>query len=319
MEKDSVISVHLVCKSYRAHKVLNRLDLEIKKGEIFGITGVSGAGKTTLLNVLAGFLRIDSGEIFYSPDIMGEKNIKPLLLRKFGGKLKPYVGYATQEPSFYEELKVTENLDFFGAMYNIPKEVRKKNVEILIQLMGLEDVKKKIAKSLSGGMRKRLDIACALIHNPKILFLDEPTSDLDPILRRKVWSLMKQLNDQGTTIIISSHFLNEIEELCDRIGILHKGVIINIIKKHHKGEIGGMWLDIIIKPNKNEELLGELLKGNHIKPEDVAHDKELLIRTDDPEKLKSAIEKSCKTLDVELSKCNQTKKTFREIFETTVK
>jgi len=318
MDKFPLVQAKLINKSFGHNKILSRLNLEIYPGEIIGITGVSGAGKTTLLNVLSGLVNPDSGEILYNSTILSKKNLQPLTLKKNKHKLKPYIGYSTQHPSFYEELKVYENLDFFGAMYDVPKAVRHKNIEILIQLTGLGASRNKVANSLSGGMRKRLDIACALIHNPKILFLDEPTSDLDPILRRKVWQIVKELNKQGTTILVSSHFLLEIEKLCTRIAILHKGSIIKTIDKPRAGEKQTSLLEIVVE--NNEALIGELLKQNAINPEDVISEAgSLSIRTLNPTKLKAEVSKLCNKLCLKLEKCTETSEGLREIFERVVR
>ena len=139
--------------------------------------------------------------------------------------LRHTLGYSPQSPSVYDKLTCQENLDLFGSMYNLPTDVKVINRKILLRLVGLEQDAHKRADALSGGMKKRLDLACSLVHDPKILVLDEPTSDLDPFLRKQMWMLIKRINQKGTTVIMSSHFLDEIEGLCDRIAIINNNKV----------------------------------------------------------------------------------------------
>jgi len=165
----------------------------------------------------------EKGRIFFEPKHFTKykpENIylEPLLLNP--NLMKKTIGYSPQKPSFYDKLTCMENLKFFGTLYGISKDIKRINAKILLQLVGLEESAKKKAEQLSGGMQKRLDLACSLIHDPKILVLDEPTSDLDIVLRRQLWDLIKTINKKGTTVIMSSHFLDEIKELSDRIAII---------------------------------------------------------------------------------------------------
>ncbi|MBW2988249.1 hypothetical protein DRJ48_03120 [Candidatus Woesearchaeota archaeon] len=320
MNTENVIEVKGLSVSFGKQRVIHGLSLEVRHKEIFGITGVSGVGKTTLLNAIVGLIQPDRGEINYSSIILGEKHPRPLKLRKHLRLIKNYIGYSTQDPSFYEELTPIENLDFFGAMYSVPRRIRQKNISILLELMGLREVGNKIAKSLSGGMRKRLDIACALIHNPKILFLDEPTSDLDPILRGRVWSVVKRVNQLGTTVVVSSHFLNEIEQLCSRIGILHNGRIIRVVSNKKQTKKGHVWLEVVIKPKQYEQLIGELLKNKSLNPENINYDKKselLLVRVSHEGKFKELIHSTAKKLGVSITSIKRTGP-LKEIFMQTV-
>jgi ABC-2 type transport system ATP-binding protein len=224
-----VIQVNNVTKRFGPKTILNKVNLKIYSGEIFGIIGLSGTGKTTLLNTLIGFLRPEAGDVLFKLEHLLEyKDDKNSYRSVFQNPqdVKVSFGFAAQTPSFYYKLTARENLDYFGTLYGISKDVRKTNGDILLQLMGLFESRDVPAGFLSGGMKKRLDIACALIHDPKILILDEPTADLDPILRKQMWQLIKQINEKGTTILLSSHFLDELEQLCDRVGILYNGRIL---------------------------------------------------------------------------------------------
>ncbi len=226
---DTILRVINISKKFSDNLVLDNINLDIKSGEIFGIIGLSGSGKTTLLNTIIGFLEPDMGDIrFKLEHLLDYGEDKPQFMSVFKNRAdaKRSFGFAAQDPSFYQQLTSKENLEYFGKLYNISKDILRTNIDILLKLMGLYGFQDILAKNLSGGMQKRLDIACALIHDPKILILDEPTSDLDPILRKQMWGLIKEINRKGTTIILSSHFLDEIEILCNRVGILYKGKII---------------------------------------------------------------------------------------------
>ena len=191
--------------------ILENISFSVEQDEIFGIIGVSGAGKTTLLNALVGYCPLDSGSVLY-------KGISPDKDKK---QFKKLIGFSSQKTSFYPELTVIQNLEYFAGLYDVPKKIRDYNIKKVLKLVELEETEK-LAKNLSGGMKKRLDIACAIVHRPFLLILDEPTGDMDIILRKKMWKLIKDINKTGTTIVIASHFLSEMEDLCSTIGILSK-------------------------------------------------------------------------------------------------
>lgn len=215
---DSFIRFEKVSKKFGKNQVLQDLDLSVEKGDICGIIGLSGSGKTTILNLLIGFLRYNSGKIiFQDKDIRKDKN---KILKQFG--------FATQVGSFYNRLSVRENLAFFGRLYQIPKKELNKRINELLTLVELKGAEHLLANQLSTGMRRRLDIACALITYPNVLIMDEPTEDLDPFLRKETLGLIKKINlERGTTILITSHLLGEMEEICTNIAVLHNGHIIS--------------------------------------------------------------------------------------------
>ncbi len=210
-----------VTKEYKNHRVLDDVNLVIEEGDLLGVIGQSGSGKTTLLNTIAGFIEPTEGEVTYFSKVdQTEKN-----LHKNFHKIKKHIGFTPQHNSFYHKLTVLENMEHFGRLYGINLSTLKGNIDSLMKFMKLEDDEHKLAEHLSGGMQKRLDISCSLVHKPKILILDEPTADLDPILQRDVLQLLEQVNKQGITIILASHHLESIENICNKIMILHKGKI----------------------------------------------------------------------------------------------
>ena len=209
--------------------VLDNITFEVEKGEIFGIIGMSGSGKTTLLSHLIGFLEPDEGEIQYHSDRILVKGKTPGELRQLKKSMqtvKSIFGFAPQAPSFYPRLTVEENLIHFGSLHKVPMKQLKESMTKLLEMTKLEQQGHKLAEHLSGGMQRRLSIICGMVHNPEILILDEPTADLDPVLREEVWKLIREINDMGTTIVVASHFLHEMESMCNRIAILSDGQLL---------------------------------------------------------------------------------------------
>ncbi len=205
-----------VTKRFKDNLVLDSIDLNIPEGSIFGILGINGSGKTTILRLLVGFYKQDQGTIMYD----GKK------LSKVIKKLKGEIGFTTQENSFYPRLTVEENIRYFGALYGLPARTIQENLERILKLVELDHVRNRIAEQLSGGMQRRLDMACSLIHVPRVIILDEPTEDLDPILRKEIIYLIKKIKAIGTTVIITSHRLDDIEQVCDLVAILHNRKIL---------------------------------------------------------------------------------------------
>ncbi len=243
IDNSDIIRVSGVSKSYGTRIILDNVNLNVKKGEILGIIGSSGSGKTTLLNIIIGFINPEEGSVNIR---VSENNYfvghdRFLDVHKSKSIISHYYGFAAQVPSFYEDLTVRENIDYFGSLYGLPKSVLRTNTEILLHLMDLFPAKNILGKNLSGGMERRLDIACSLVHDPEILILDEPTADLDPVLRKQIYDLIKKINNKNTTIILASHHLTELEQVCDRIAILDHGRIVACGSPEEiKEEFGGL-------------------------------------------------------------------------------
>ena len=200
-----------VTKRFKDNLVLENLNLDIPQGSIFGILGINGSGKTTILRLLVGYYKPSKGEVLY----LNKK------LKKIEGKLRSEIGFTTQDSAFYPKLTVEENIRYFGALYGLPKKTIDSNSNRILKLVELDHVRNRIAEQLSGGMQRRLDMACSLVHVPKVIILDEPTEDLDPLLRKDILHLIKKIAEIGTTVIITSHRLEDIELVCDRVAILH--------------------------------------------------------------------------------------------------
>ncbi|MFW5704726.1 MAG: ABC transporter ATP-binding protein [Nanoarchaeota archaeon] len=226
---NTLLRVSDLKKSFRKSLIFDNVSFEVNEKEILGIVGLSGSGKTTLLNMIAGFEVPDAGKIQFQ-DIYGKKELKSIY--KFRGKNKLLFGYSSQEPSFYPELSVQDNLFYFGVLSGFTRDDVLKRMDGLLRTLNLEEFHEMIAGNLSEGMKKRLDLACALITEPKILLLDEPTANLDYYLRDDLLSIIKKVNRMGVTVIFVSHYLEEIEQICSKAFVIKDHGIIEIGTKN---------------------------------------------------------------------------------------
>ena len=213
---DQLIQFKDVTKRFGKNTILDSINLTIPEGKITGIIGASGEGKTTILKLIISFYKPTKGKVYYlrreiSKDIVN---------------ISKFFGFATEDGSFYEKLSVRENIYHFGKLYGVKNKVIKNRAKEIIELVGLTKATKTLAEDLSIGMKKRLDLACTLIHKPTVLILDEPTADLDPLLRAQMLHLIKKINSHGTTVVITTQLLKEAEEICDKIAILYNEKII---------------------------------------------------------------------------------------------
>jgi len=215
MNEPAIEIEHLV-KKYQDVTALDDLSLQVGKGELFGLLGPNGAGKTTTINVLCGLLKPTGGQA----SICGYD------VQKDSSKVKELIGVCIQETAIYPYLTGAENIDLFGNLHVMDKKTLRTRQNMLISKMGLvEDAKRRAAK-YSGGMKRRLSLILALIHDPQVIFLDEPTVAMDPQSRHAVWDFIQELKTQNKTIILTTHYMEEAEELCDRVGIIDHGKLI---------------------------------------------------------------------------------------------
>lgn len=209
----TVVKIENLVKRYKELIALDHFNLEIKEGEIFGLLGPNGSGKTTTINCLLSLLSFDKGTI----EIFGEK------MTPSNYKIKKQIGIIMQNVAVFNELNVYENIDYFCGLYITDKSLRKQYVQEAIEFAGLQDFIKFHPKKLSGGLLRRLNIACGIAHKPKLIILDEPTVAVDPQSRNKILEGITELNRNGATIIYTSHYMEEVEQLCTRIAIMDKG------------------------------------------------------------------------------------------------
>ena len=202
-------------KKFGSFVAVDKISFQVKRGEIFGFLGPNGSGKTTTIRMLCGLLRPTSGRgIVSGYDVLTQSE-----------KIKENIGYMSQKFSLYEDLTVEENIDFYSGIYQVPKNKKEEKKEWVLSLAGLLDKRKTITKTLAGGWKQRLALGCALLHDPWLVFLDEPTAGVDPASRRTFWDLIHLLSKGGTTVFVTSHYLDEMER-CDRLALIYQGKII---------------------------------------------------------------------------------------------
>lgn len=213
---DTILKLDGLTKKYDGKPVVDFLNLEIKKGEIFGLLGPNGAGKSTTMNMVCSLIRPTSGNI----DVFG------MDLKKNPKKILQKVGYVPQDLAIHGDLKAWENVELFTSLYGLRGEELKAAVDFALEYVGLSDKRDGFAKNFSGGMKRRLNIACALGHKPDLLIFDEPTVGIDPQSRNFILDKIKELKKDGTTVIYTSHYMEEVEQLCSRIAIMDYGKVI---------------------------------------------------------------------------------------------
>ncbi|MFN5754068.1 MAG: ABC transporter ATP-binding protein [Pseudanabaena sp.] len=208
-----MLEVRKICKSYGKKRVLQDLSFAIQSGEVYGLLGPNGAGKTTTISILCGLIKADRGSVMMNGQTAS-------------GAMQSLIGIAPQENIFYKSLTCEENLRFFGQLYGLNNELCRKQAKYCLELVGLGDRAKSIADTLSGGMQRRLSMAIALVHQPQLVVLDEPTTGLDIEARYEIWEVIRNLSSQETAILLTTHLLDEAERLCQRIGIIKQGSLL---------------------------------------------------------------------------------------------
>lgn len=214
----AAVALQNVYKVYNDLPVVNDLSLTIQPGEMFGLLGPNGAGKSTTIRMLTTLTQPSQGNITVAGyDVVRQRS-----------QVKQQIGVVLQQASVDTDLSVWENMEFHGRMHHLPNPLRQREIDRWLEYVEITDRRNDLVKTLSGGMKRRLQIARALLHKPQILFLDEPTVGLDPQTRRRLWEIILDLNKQGMTMLLTTHYMEEVEYLCDRIGILDSGKLIEI-------------------------------------------------------------------------------------------
>ena len=235
-EMTTVVKLDGLIKKYDNKAVVDGLSLEIREGEIFGLLGPNGAGKSTTMNMVCSLLKPTAGTI----EVFGYNNRKDI------NKIKPLIGYIPQDLAIYDNLKAWENVELFTSLYGIRGQALKDAIDESLDFVKLNDKRNAFAKTFSGGMKRRLNIACALGHSPKLLIFDEPTVGIDPQSRNFILESIKTANKKGATVIYTSHYMEEVEAICTRIAIMDNGKIIAIGTKEE--------LKDMVRKDKNEEI-----------------------------------------------------------------
>ena len=235
---DPIIVLENLRKAYGSTVAANDLNLSIPRGEIFGLLGANGAGKTTTIHMLCGLTRPTAGHGFIDGlDVWTDRY-----------RIRSKFGYVAQKFSLYPDLTVTENLEFFGGAFRVPDEKLGPRIETLLAQMDLVGKRDAMAGSLSGGMKQLLALACALVHSPPLLFLDEPTSGLDPVHRQQLWNLLYELSTGGTTIFVTTHYMDEAER-CTEVGFVREGrLLVKETPRKLKASFKSKLLELEVEP-----------------------------------------------------------------------
>jgi len=215
MTNDIAVSVQGLEKRFGDFTAVNKINFQVARGEIFGFLGPNGAGKSTTIRMLCGII----------PPTSGEGKVGGFDIIKEQRKIKEHIGYMSQKFSLYNDLTVGENIDFYSGIYKIPRQEKKERFEATLSIAGLEGMGDKVTATLAGGWKQRLALGCALLHKPNIIFLDEPTSGVDPITRQNFWNIIKNLAARGVTVFVTTHYMDEAEN-CNRMVLIYHGTII---------------------------------------------------------------------------------------------
>jgi ABC-2 type transport system ATP-binding protein len=220
-DPDIAVSVSDLLKTFGSFTAVNKINFDVKRGEIFGFLGPNGAGKSTTIRMLCGIITPTGGTGTVGGfDIIKEQEM-----------IKQNIGYMSQKFSLYDDLTVEENIEFYSGIYKVPRSELKEREESIIKMAGIESFRKSLTKTLSGGWKQRLALGCAIIHHPKIIFLDEPTSGVDPITRANFWAIIKEMANKGVTVFVTTHYMDEAEN-CNRMTLIYKGTMIAIGTPH---------------------------------------------------------------------------------------
>ncbi|HKV02241.1 MAG TPA: ATP-binding cassette domain-containing protein, partial [Ktedonobacteraceae bacterium] len=248
-----------LCKTFGTLRAVDHLSLEVKPGEIFGLLGPNGSGKTTTINMLSGLSIPSSGEV----RVMGYE------LRRHARRVRQILGAVPQETALYEELSAWANMEFHADLFGIPRKEKKERITTMLQLVQLLDRKDSRVATFSGGMKRRLALARALLHDPALIYLDEPTLGVDIQARRAIWDYILTLRDQGKTVLITTNYLEEAQALCERLAIIDHGKLVALDTPDHlKQTYGGSVVEIeTVRPIKVLEALQSLTGVNEVKQE----------------------------------------------------
>ncbi len=297
-----MISVQNLRKEYNGKEVLKGVSFEIKEGEFFGLLGPNGAGKTTTISILSTILSPDSGSV----------TIAGLDVRKQAQKCKSLIGIVPQEIALYKEMSAFDNLMFWGSLYNLNRNTLKTKIFETLHLFGLADRMHDNIKEYSGGMMRRVNIASALLHNPKVLIMDEPTVGVDPQSRNLIFEVVEKLHHEGLTILYTTHYMEEAERLCERLAIIDNGEIITQgVKEELKKSVPMNELIKISINNLNNEVFEKLASyWPHLKQEEET----LLFSVNDSQKELAKVISKCNELNLEVKQIDIQKINLEMVF-----
>ena len=292
-----------VTKKFGDFVAVNNLNLQVFRGEILGLLGPNGAGKTTTVRMIACLLKPTSGKIF----VDGYDAVKE------PEKVKQKIGYMPQRFSLYEDLTVMENLEFYGKVYGLSRAERERRAKKLLEFVELSRFGNRLAGKLSGGMKQRLALACALLHEPELLILDEPTAGVEPPLRRRFWEYFRELNRKGISLLITTHYMDEAEN-CTRIGIMNNGKLIKLGSSIElkRSIYGGDVIELQVKTSMNR--VETILSGNHDVLRIIPSGDAFLIVVKDSEKSLPAIVEALRKENVDVLSTRVVNPSLEDVF-----
>ena len=284
---------------------VDRLNLSVEKGEIFGLVGPDGSGKTTIMRLFSGILRPTSGEAW----VLGHA------ITQEAEPLKDKIGYMAQRFALYGDLTVVENIHFYADLYSVSKKERIPRIERLLAFSNLTPFQDRLAQNLSGGMKQKLGLTCALVHTPEILFLDEPTNGVDPVSRRDFWRILYDLLREGVTIFVSTAYLDEAER-CHRIGLMHQGRLLSLgspreVKSWMKGDL---WE---VRCEKRMKAVAMLKNLSGVKGAGIFGDK-IHVLLEDGDRAKKEMERTLKESGFEILSLRKIPPTLEDVFIATI-
>jgi len=301
MSREIIIRVEGLVKHYGAVTALDGVSFHVNKGEIFGLLGPNGAGKTTLIEIICGLRKFDDGKV----TILGFDLVKDSY------KVRSLIGFCPQETLLYDLLSVKENFAFTASLYSMSSREFKEKLDYFSKILGVEEFLNRKVKELSGGMKRRANLATSIIHDPPIIILDEPTVGFDPNVKREFWELIKSLQENGKTVLLSTHDMYEADELCDRVAIMDKGKIVALDKPQMlKEKFGGEALiNIKMKEPLTKEGLTFFEKYNTVLKDD-----EIQIFTKNPWKIMPEITKKLISKGLLTEKIEVAEPTLEDVF-----
>jgi len=302
MNGEIIIEINGLTKRYGEVTALDSVSFSVEEGEIFGLLGPNGAGKTTLMEILCGLRRFDEGRV----------TIRGFDLVKDAYKIRSLMGFCTQETLLYDLLSVRENFAFSASLYSLDHKKFKERVEFSTKVLGVGEFLNRRVQQLSGGMKRRANLAAAIIHDPPIVILDEPTVGFDPAIKREFWDLIKNLKGTDKTVLLSTHDMYEADEVCDRVAIMEKGKIAALDKPRVlKETIGGVAsIRVRVKANQTKQALAVLKEYNGTQRED----DEIQIVAKDPWKTMTEVSNKLASKGILTEKIEIVEPTLEDVF-----
>lgn len=301
-----LVEMKNLVKRYGNNLAVDNVNLEIAEGEVFGLLGPNGAGKTTIIDMLLGLTKVDGGEIIiFGKRVNGNRE-----------DVSKHIGIVPQELAIYEDLTAAENVAFFGRLYGLKGKLLQQRVAEALAFTGLSDKRKEFPKKFSGGMKRRLNIACALMHRPRLIIMDEPTVGIDPQSRNHILSSVEDLHQQGSTIIYTSHYMEEVEELCTRIAIMDQGRVIALGSKEELKELVSSEERIVVElAGVNYTVVDEVRKISGVK-DCILTDSTLTVLASKRPSLISSIVDAITSAGAEVISLSAEKPTLESVFLT---